>query len=214
MTQLRSEIARTRADYGGLFTSGQVLNEPGRPDAYNQWLDFVFPGLDKFTFWNATILTASAVFWDEVENLAFERTRELLPERSFAIKGMFEPCEWSPTGKVKAYHMKEPPRFDQLGGLTEREYADRLAADIIRNEPPVIYEEFRTDDSYAYGIGLDIVIDAKRVDREVVEQAIQRFRDLGEAAWRSPSSVPRDRLPTMTRDEALAEARPAYSAGG
>lgn len=212
--RLRNEIARTRADYGGLFTSHQMLDEPERPDVYNQWLDFVFPGLDKFTLWNATILTASAAFWDAVENLALERTRELLPDRSFDIKEMLVPCEWSPTGKVKAYRMKEPPRFDELGGLTRWEYAERLATDIIRNEPPEVYEEFRTDGSYAYGIGLDIVIDAKRVDREVVELAIRRFRDLGEEAWRSPSPVPRDHLPMMTRDEALAETRSDHSTGG
>ncbi|MDO9047136.1 MAG: hypothetical protein Q7U66_05275 [Methylobacter sp.] len=45
-------------EYGGMFTSHLVLDEPGRPDLYSQWFDFYFPGQDRFTVWNAEIVTA------------------------------------------------------------------------------------------------------------------------------------------------------------
>lgn len=56
--RLKGRIKRDSDEYGGMFTSHLVLDEPGRPDLYNQWFDFYFPGQDRFTIWNAEIVTA------------------------------------------------------------------------------------------------------------------------------------------------------------
>lgn len=52
--RLKSKMHRDAAEYGGRFTKRLGLNEPGRPDLYNQWFDFYFPGTDRFTIWNAS----------------------------------------------------------------------------------------------------------------------------------------------------------------
>jgi len=57
-----------------------------------------------------------------------------------------------------------------LKGLSFREYWGKLENEIACNEPPVIYESFRLDTSYRYGIGLYIVIDAGSINRMVIEQ--------------------------------------------
>lgn len=71
--RLKGKIRRDTAEYGGRFTSSLVLNEPGRPDLYKQWFDFYFPGVDRFTIWNAEIVTARQAFWDVAHNEAFSR---------------------------------------------------------------------------------------------------------------------------------------------
>ena len=68
--RLKGKMRRDAAEYGGRFTSHLVLNEPGRPDLYNQWFDFYFPGMDRFTIWNAEIVTARQAFWDAAHNEA------------------------------------------------------------------------------------------------------------------------------------------------
>lgn len=201
--KLKGDIARKAQIYGGAFTSHQILDEPDRPDLYNQWLDFCFPGRDKFTLWNATIETARSAFWAAAENLAFERTIALLPVEALEIRA-FEPCTFSPTGKVTGYRLKEAPRHEELGGTTLAAYAAKLEAEIIHSEPPSIYESFTINRSYAYGIGLHIIVDVDVIDHATVEGAIDHFRRLGETAWHSATPVPRERLPVQTQNEALA----------
>lgn len=55
-----------------------VLDELGRPNLYNQWFDFYFPGLDRFTIWNAAFRTIRKVLWDAAHELAYQRTAPML----------------------------------------------------------------------------------------------------------------------------------------
>ena len=64
----KGKIRRDTAGYGGRFTSRFVLSEPDRPDLYSQWFDF--PGQDRFTIWNAEIVTARQAFWVAAHNEA------------------------------------------------------------------------------------------------------------------------------------------------
>lgn len=77
---LRWKIKGDISFYGGKFTSDVVLDEPGRPRLYNQWIDCLFLGNDGMTIWNATIITATQEFWDETSSLAWERTSSFLTE--------------------------------------------------------------------------------------------------------------------------------------
>ena len=67
--RLKGKMRRDATEYGGRFTSRLVLNEPGRPDLYNQWFDFYFPGTDRFTIWNASFVTARKAFWDKAHDI-------------------------------------------------------------------------------------------------------------------------------------------------
>jgi len=41
---------------------------------------------------------------------------------------------------------------------------------------------------------LNIVLDAEVINRTVIEQAIIKFRELGEKNWQAENSVPRERI--------------------
>ena len=105
--RLKGKMRRDAAEYGGQFTSHLVLNEPGRPDLYNQWFDFYFLGMDRFTIWNAEIVTARQAFWDAAHNVASSRTYAALGDADLdrESKLKFEPADVSRTGKVLTYRM-------------------------------------------------------------------------------------------------------------
>ena len=209
--RLKGEIRRDADLYGGRFTSHHVLNEPGRPDLYNQWVDFYFVGSNRFTIWNAEIVTARRAFWDAANSLAYDRTDALVTpeEREADSRLEFEPASRSRTGKVLTYQMvkREPARYAQFGGMTFFEKWEALEAEIVRNEPPTVFESFSLDRSYAYGIGLRIVLDTEVIDRAAIELAIDRFQTVGEAEWRAAEPVPRARLPNVSEREAFATLR-------
>ena len=123
-------MRRDAAEYGGRFTSHLVLNEPGRPDLYNQWFDFYFLGMDRFTIWNAEIVTARQAFWDAAHNEASSRAYAALGDADLdrEPKLDFEPADVSRTGKVLTYRIvkREPVRYVQFDGRTLSEQIDRL----------------------------------------------------------------------------------------
>ncbi len=112
-------------------------------------------------------------------------------------------------GRRKVYRLKPRERrgYTAFDGLTFEEYKEQVATGIIRDEPPPVHESFRTDRGYRYGIGLHIIVDVEEIDREIVETTIARFQNQGEAGWKAPEPVPRERLPYETEDATLAALR-------
>jgi len=206
--RLKGKMRREAAEYGGRFTSRLVLNEPGRPDLYNQWFDFYFPGTDRFTIWNARFITARKAFWEKVRDIAYIRADALLTpqEREANSKWEFVPAERSSTGKILTYKLAEREEmcFEQFAGRTFREQWRKLESEIARNEPPLMHESFKLERGYVYGTGLSIVLDVDVINQAAIEAAIERFIAIGETDWTSPEPVPANRLPAISEDEALA----------
>ena len=98
--RLKGRIKRDSDKYGGMFTSHLLLDEPDRPDLYNQWFDFYFLGQDRFIFWNVEIVTARNAFWDAAQELAFQRTTAMLTSEELAddSKLEFVQADFSSTG--------------------------------------------------------------------------------------------------------------------
>ncbi len=121
--RLKGKRRRDAAEYGGRFTNHLVLNDPGRPDLYNQWFDFYFPGTDRSTIWNASFVTARKAFWDKAHDIAHTRAGGMLtPEaREKNSKLEFVPAQRSSTGKILFYKLaeREEMRFEQFGGLAD-----------------------------------------------------------------------------------------------
>ncbi|AHG65258.1 hypothetical protein [Advenella mimigardefordensis] len=186
-TRLQQQIDQYIYEYGGGFTSRAMLNEPGRPEIYDQSFSFYFLGKDKLTIWNAIIITARKAFWDEVNDLARNRATDMLTDEELeeVFNVEFVPVQWSPTGEVLGYSRaeKEERRFEKFGGLTYHEMCRKLETDIIHNEPPPIYESYSHDRSYVYGIGLYIVVDKEVINQPAIDAAIERFLELGEREW-------------------------------
>ncbi|WP_323032382.1 hypothetical protein [Paracoccus sp. (in: a-proteobacteria)] len=161
--KLRWKILRDTPTYGGLFTSDVVLDEPGRPDAYRQWFDVLFLGLDGRRIWNATITTGGLALWERIQDLASEQTRARLTEMELEeeARWKFAPAHY--VGPQKFYRVirPEPRRHDALDGLTIREHQERVASEILHDTPPQIHKSFRLDRSYRYGIGLEIIVNSR-----------------------------------------------------
>lgn len=206
--RLRQKIRNNTSIYGGQFTSPHVLNEPGRPSLYNQWADAYFLGSDGLTIWNATIITAAKKFWDVVEELAHSRAWDLLTpeEQTSEAEIKFEPI-WS-NGR-RMFRVAERPKlvYEKYNGLSFIEYQDKLAEEILQNEPPEIFESFETDRSYCYGTGLNMVVHVDEINRATIEESIRRFRQVGETDWQSASPVPRSELPMETAISAFSRIR-------
>jgi hypothetical protein len=202
--RLRQKIRNNIAVYGGQFFSHHVLDEPGRPAIYNQWADVYFLGGDGLTIWNACLITAASEFWETSEDMAHSRAWEMLTpeERSAEAEIKFEPV-WS--NGQRMYRMLERPHitYDKFGGLTFRDYQEKINEEIIQNEPPAIFESFTLDRSYRYGIGLNIVIHTGEINRASIEEAIRRFRAIGEKDWRAENPVPRNELPQESMNAAF-----------
>lgn len=206
---LKTNIRRLAPVYGGLFTSRHVLDEEGRPNLYQQWFDCYFPSvLDPRVLWNASIFASAREFWHLVSERATERAEAMMTkdELSLAYKVDLVPAEREVNGKIRSYKMQrpEPVHYDKLNGMTFREYREWLEGEIIRNDPPEVFESFSLDRGYEYGIGLRITADAPVINRASIEEVIRRFRERGEVAWRSPTPIPRERLPMVTQREAMA----------
>ncbi|QRZ12840.1 hypothetical protein JWJ88_09560 [Paracoccus methylovorus] len=207
--QLRWRIVRDTPRYGGMFTSHQLLDEPGRPDIYNQWFDFLFLGMDGHTIWNAEIITGQMAFWDQVSELAWEQTQSLLTEAEFEAEFRWKTVQVPSVRGQKMHRVifPEPRRYVSLDGLTVREHQERTASQILKDSPPDIYESFEIDRSYSYGVGLHMVVDAPVIDQGIIERAVHTFRDRGEGEWVSTVPIPRNHLPMQTEAKAMAPYR-------
>ena len=205
---LRQKIRNESSVYGGMFSSPHILNEPGRPPLYNQWADAYFLGSDGLTIWNAEIITTVQAFWDKVEEIGDTRAWEMLtPEEQSAEAEMnFDPV-WSHGQRM--FQLREKPKtlYEKFGGLTYREYQEKLVSEIIQNEPPEVYESFTADRSYCYGTGLHIVIHLEEINRNTIEEVIRRYRAVGETDWRAAAPVSRVELPMESANAAFSRVR-------
>lgn len=188
--KLKGDIKREAESYGGMFTSPLVLDE----SCESQWFDFYFLGLDKFTIWNATIITAKQALQDAAEDMAYTQIMEMITPEELEDECKIEsvPADRCvKTGKILTYRMilPEPKRYEKFGGLTFSEQKQKLQSEIIENTPPPVYEFFKVDFSYSYGIGLNIVTDAEAINRKAIEQAIMKFRELCEKNWQAVTPV-------------------------
>jgi hypothetical protein len=212
--RLRQKIRNKSSIYGGQFTSRHILDEPGRPALYNQWADVYFLGSDGLTIWNAAIVTAVREFWDTAEDMAHTKAWEMLtPEEQSAEAEMkFEPV-WIKGKPMYQLLEKTDIVYEKLGGLTYRDYQKKLTEEIIQNEPPEVFESFATDRSYRYGVGLNMVIHVSEINRITIEEAIRRFREVGETDWRAAEPVPRTELPFESADTAYKKIQPTPDYG-
>jgi len=193
--RFRQRIRDLSAIYGGQYISPHYIDEPAQSPEENQWADIYFLGSDKVTVWNATILTAANAFWGNVETIVIRKLSELLP--SDEIDAEFR--------RLNRYENrnKPPTKYEMLGGLAIMDYLDKAEEEIILNDPPVIYELFSTDRTYYDGIGLHMIINVSEINRLTIEDAIYRFRQIGETDWKAAEPVPRNQLPMVRQSYSL-----------
>lgn len=198
--RLRGKINHSKNRYSKDFLSTIVLDEPDRPALFDRNATFYFLGLDGHTIWNTYLFSASDRYWHEISDLASQKADELRPERDFSFKDWLIPV-YDANGKKNGYAFREEESHPEFSNETRREFTDKFAAQLIRedtgNTAPV-YEEFRIEQGFEYGVGLYITIDAPTINIEAIETAIARFRALGEKPWKSSTPVPHAHLPKKT----------------
>lgn len=199
--RLRGKIRRTESEYGKNFTSHLILNEPDRPTFFNQWFDFYFLGLDGVTIWNAVLYTANQAYWEAIRDLAFEESYRLSPSENFDLDSLFIPVYDTVAGKKLHYVMKEPEVLSELDNRTRSQFVSDYSSNLIHEDTDKIapiFESFRIDTSYRYGIGLYAVMDVPEINAETIETMIAKFRAIGEQNWQNPIPVEHSRLPHDT----------------
>jgi hypothetical protein len=198
--RLRSKIDRNRERYGGDFkpTSAQ---EPGRPAFLDQIEQFYFLGRDGRTIWNCYLESANREYWGEISSIAYDRTEEIAPrQRTFDLNDLFTPL-YDETGKRTGSTMNPEETDPRLGDQTRSEYQAALESVLIQEDSgstAPVFEGWRIDRQFEYGIGIYAVVDVPWVDRQAIRDFLDRFRSQGETEWRADTPVPRDKLPRET----------------
>lgn len=198
--RLRGKINHPKNRYSKNFLSTIVLDEPNRPALFDRNATFYFLGLDGHTIWNAYLFSASDRYWHEISDLACKKADELRPERDFRFKDLLIPV-YDADGKKSGYTMREQKSHHEFGNKTRREFTGEYEAQLIREDTGhtvQVYEEFRIEKGFEYGVGLYITLDAPTINIEAIETAIARFRALGEKPWKSSTPVPHAHLPKKT----------------
>ena len=198
---LKSKIHRDTALYGGRFTRWLVLNDLGHPDLSDQWFDFYFLGTDRYTIWNATLVSARHAYWHLVSEIAHTHVEAMLTpdeiDENFKVVSARGPRSSSVKDFPYKLSLGDEKRFEKFDGLTFVEQCYKVAVEIAREEPPEIHESCKVDRSSVGGVGLEIVLDVNVINQVSIEAAIDHFISVGEANWVSPKPVPRDRLPAI-----------------
>jgi hypothetical protein len=211
---LRWRITQEGSKYGGKFTTDHVLDEPERPRVYKQSSDAFFLGSERTTIWNMSICTAAAAFWSKTHAIAYERAFSLLSQEQKEQRWKRWEADWEgpfvSDGKKYYTMVKRPEQpYDCFGGLTLPEYEEKSELEIIENEPPEVFESLTTHRQCIYGLGLQAVVQADEINREVIEATIDRFRQVGETDWHAEKPVDRNLLPFETLD--MARSKVKYS---
>ncbi len=204
--RLRSEINRNRSRYGGDFKPTSV-EEQDRPAFFDQVEQFYFLGQDGKTIWNCYLESASRAYWSAIGTLAYDETEKIAPltRGTFSLNDWFLPA-YDPRGKRTGSTMKPEETDPGLGDKTRSEYRSALESRLIRedsgNTAPV-FEGWRIDRQFEYGIGIYAVVNVPWVDRQAIGDFIGRFRSQGEMPWQSDVQVAHEQLPKDTFEKIL-----------
>ena len=151
------------AHYTGstLFDSDHLLIDPDEPNRLHTWVDIVFAGLDRFTLWNAALITTQMAKSD----LASSQAHDQISARLAAANETYE-SRWTTyliprkrAGEQRTYRMEFAPekRYDCLDGQTYSQACEALEEKLMQSLPTPP-ERFEIQRGYAYGIGLHAVV--------------------------------------------------------
>lgn len=188
VVQLKWRIDRNAVQTGIRdFWTDHLLQDPDDPACTFRWIDIYFIGRDRYTLWNASLVTTALARQDTISTRAFDTAWAKLSEGEKAIESTLEfkriPRKRPSEPRYSEWVRRPDSRYPQFDGRTFREECDRLEADIEVLSPPDIGESFTLDRSYAYGIGLHATVAEDHLDLAAIERTIARFRSLGERDW-------------------------------
>lgn len=187
---------RIRSDYvstGFYFHTIDCLD-----DQYNAtWSDIYFLSRKyKNVFYNATIDIAQNKLISDAEDVISDLWTGSISAYGSDLFSLKSTKAVYKNGKIigrsidfSAWDVKR----EDLGGMSVSEYHDVLVDGYLEKKPPV-FEEFQLHDDFAFGVGLDIIVDEEKITYAIVDKYIQLFYDRGEVEWKSDTPVSPERL--------------------
>ena len=163
-----------------------MLIDPDEPNRQQTWVDIVFPGLDRFTLWDAAFITTEMARSDLASEQAHEQTSARLAAANETYESLWTThlIPRKKAGEQRMYRMEFAPEkhYDCLNGQTYSQACETLEQSLMKSlpTPPGRFEIQR---GYAYSIGLHAVVNVATLDALAIEQTIARFRSLGEKSW-------------------------------
>ena len=169
------------------FWTDHLLEDPDEPERQHQWTDVYFLGSDRFTLWNAEIITTKLAIDDAIRERAFTTAWARLnadeQKRESSFETIAVPRKRAGDMRLREWVRQPDVHYPQFDMHTFAEECEQVEAHIRATEPPEISESFTTDRGYAYGIGLHAVVAETNINLDAIVRTIQRFRALGERDW-------------------------------
>ncbi len=198
--QVKIEAHKPQTGFDFWCSYSQQEREVGRPALYDQVEQFQFLGSDGQTIWNAYLSTAAREYWGNISELATDAVDAALSPEDIAKHREFHAGRnWLTADNV----MKAEDPYPSLGNRTRSEWTDEYEENLIKNDTgttALVYESFRIDPEFEYGIGLYAIMDVDTINPATMETMIARFRAIGEKDWTADTPVPLERLPKKTFD--------------
>jgi len=211
--RLKNKIIRYKNEYNELFYSDHII-EPERPDIMCNYMDAYFLGSKKPVIWNATIMSINFHAREIIEHESLEEAyNRLTPEeRIIERDNMFK---FKKIPYKKFYTLEDRTiRYERFNNKSVHELSEEIARDRMLSAEPEVYEEFIVHRNYAYGFGLTMYVDEKRIDVEAVDRSIKRFFEYGEKYWKADKPVPVNHFTLKTMKQILEEEQmPGYLIG-
>jgi hypothetical protein len=181
--KIKNRIAKQAPIYGGLFSTDFICEQfslGNEKESKNcAWFDcYCLSKRDKSIFYNVEIITSGLEYEDIVMELVYRSIDETLKAANIQIPSSLK--------EASTFFVTPLDIFDKR---TYREQLQCLVKSFIEKDHIKVYESFKLDFTYRFGIGLYIVVDAESLTKDLINSSIKKFYDLGEIDWCSPKEV-------------------------
>lgn len=178
---VKNRICRAAPILGGKFTTHDYMH------GENGWIDACFLGHKAPVFYNLSIQTAIYAYREAVQDVAWDRSYVLAPER----EPLFENAVVDPKTGNRSYSRREPVEYPELGGMTRFDWINAQLPAIADSGEVSVFEDWSIHRDYVWGVGLHVTLDVPAITIPVMNDFIDRFlatesdyRDPSPGSWR------------------------------
>lgn len=168
---LKNEISKAERENGAKFHTWDVIPESGA-----QWCDICFLSRRKGEFYNACIETAKAAWHRRIDEIAKERAL------AYAVPESINDEIFDEEGRILL------PYDESVNGKSYFENLDLCIAEAAKSGVSV-FETYEILPDYAYGIGLEMIVDDPFLTVESINSAIADFIEKGETDYFSEKPI-------------------------
>lgn len=169
--RIKNNIRRSTPVLGGHFYTHDYLH------GENGWVDIYFLSRQPLGFYNATLETTACAFREKAEDLAFDRSRLLVPYHSSLLDRLGK------GNTVYTDDLEEPIIADAFGGLNRTQWIEQEVIRLIEQGELTVHEQVKLDRGYSFGIGLIATLDVSALTVETINNFVDEFLTQMERPW-------------------------------